>query len=141
MAKKFPLHPKHPERICWGCDRYCAADAMACGNGSDRSMHPAELLGDDWYTVGNWGLEVKPTRHRAMRTARRWSDRLGPAFRTRGPRKLTIAACALRGRQEQRKDKDRSQNKRPSINDQRPSHLSFQDLARPAGFEPTTPGS
>ncbi|MGN6661313.1 MAG: DUF3079 domain-containing protein, partial [Achromobacter mucicolens] len=23
MAKKFPLHPKHPERICWGCDRYC----------------------------------------------------------------------------------------------------------------------
>ena len=77
MAKKFPLHPKHPERICWGCDRYCAADAMACGNGSDRSMHPAELLGDDWYTVGNWGLKWKPTRHRAMRTARRWSDRLG----------------------------------------------------------------
>ena len=36
-----------------------AADAMACGNGSDRSMHPAELLGDDWYTVGNWGLEVE----------------------------------------------------------------------------------
>ncbi|MBQ1657017.1 MAG: DUF3079 domain-containing protein, partial [Rhodocyclaceae bacterium] len=21
MAKKFPLHPKHPERICWGCDK------------------------------------------------------------------------------------------------------------------------
>jgi len=20
-------------------------------------MHPAELLGDDWYTVGNWGLD------------------------------------------------------------------------------------
>ena len=28
-------------------------------HGSDRSMHPAELLGDDWYTVGNWGLEVE----------------------------------------------------------------------------------
>ncbi|HFQ9482020.1 TPA: DUF3079 domain-containing protein, partial [Pseudomonas aeruginosa] len=25
MAKKFPLHPSHPERICWGCDRYCSA--------------------------------------------------------------------------------------------------------------------
>ncbi|PQK68826.1 hypothetical protein CG428_23325, partial [Pantoea ananatis] len=24
MAKKFPLHPSHPERICWGCDRYCS---------------------------------------------------------------------------------------------------------------------
>ncbi|MBS0174921.1 MAG: DUF3079 domain-containing protein, partial [Nitrospira sp.] len=23
MAKKFPLHPKNPERICWGCDKYC----------------------------------------------------------------------------------------------------------------------
>ncbi|WP_366617414.1 DUF3079 domain-containing protein [Achromobacter ruhlandii] len=40
MAKKFPLHPKHPERICWGCDRYCPTDALACGNGSDRTMHP-----------------------------------------------------------------------------------------------------
>ncbi|MFY2606102.1 DUF3079 domain-containing protein [Achromobacter ruhlandii] len=57
MVKKFPLHPKHPERICWGCDRYCPTDALACGNGSDRTMHPAELLGDDWHTVGNWGLD------------------------------------------------------------------------------------
>jgi len=24
MAKPFPLNPKHPERICWGCDKYCA---------------------------------------------------------------------------------------------------------------------
>jgi len=28
-----------------------------CGNGSSRTLHPAELLGDDWYTVGDWGLE------------------------------------------------------------------------------------
>lgn len=56
MAKKFPLHPKHPERVCWGCDKYCAADSMMCGNGSSRTMHPAELLGDDWYTVGDWDL-------------------------------------------------------------------------------------
>ncbi len=40
MAKKFPLHPSHPERICWGCDRYCPANSLACGNGADRTMHP-----------------------------------------------------------------------------------------------------
>ncbi len=47
-AKKFPLHPAHPERTCWGCDRYCAASAMLCGNGSERSQHPCELFGADW---------------------------------------------------------------------------------------------
>lgn len=48
MAKKFPTQPKNPERICWGCDEYCPADAMRCGNGADRTAHPAELFGDDW---------------------------------------------------------------------------------------------
>ena len=48
MAKKFPLHPRHPERVCWGCDRYCPAGDLACGNGSDRTQHPVELMGDDW---------------------------------------------------------------------------------------------
>lgn len=48
MAKNFPINPKHPERICWGCDRYCPAKSLACGNGSDRTMHPAELFGEDW---------------------------------------------------------------------------------------------
>jgi len=57
MAKKFPMHPKHPERVCWGCDQYCATDAMKCGNGSDRTMHPIELLGDDWASVGDWGFD------------------------------------------------------------------------------------
>lgn len=46
--KKFPRNPAHPERTCWGCDRYCAANAMLCGNGSERSPHPAELFGPDW---------------------------------------------------------------------------------------------
>ena len=46
--KKFPQNPAHPERTCWGCDRYCAANAMLCGNGSERSQHPAELFGPDW---------------------------------------------------------------------------------------------
>lgn len=58
MAKVFPLHPKHPERICWGCDKYCQKDSLACGNGSGRTQHPAELLGDDWYEYGDWGIVV-----------------------------------------------------------------------------------
>jgi hypothetical protein len=52
MAKKFPLHPARPERTCWGCDRYCPADSMACGNGSDRTQHPEELFGPDWHRTG-----------------------------------------------------------------------------------------
>jgi Protein of unknown function (DUF3079) len=43
-----PLHPKRPENVCWGCDRYCPADALACGNGTIRTPHPAELFGEDW---------------------------------------------------------------------------------------------
>jgi hypothetical protein len=46
---KCPRHPKHPERICWGCDQYCPATSLACGNGTVRTPHPAELFGDDWY--------------------------------------------------------------------------------------------
>ena len=49
MAKKFPLHPKNPERNCWGCDKYCAADSLICGNGADRTQHPVELFGEDWF--------------------------------------------------------------------------------------------
>lgn len=46
---RFPLKPKRPEKICWGCDKFCAADKMMCGNGSDRSQHPIEVIGDDWH--------------------------------------------------------------------------------------------
>ena len=52
MAKKIPIHPAHPERICWGCDRYCSVDSMYCGNGSERAQHPIELFGDDWLEFG-----------------------------------------------------------------------------------------
>lgn len=45
---KIPLHPKHPERICWGCDKYCPADQLRCGNGTIRTQHPVELFGEDW---------------------------------------------------------------------------------------------
>ena len=43
-----PLHPRYPERICWGCDKFCPADDLACGNGTIRSPHPVELFGSDW---------------------------------------------------------------------------------------------
>ncbi|WP_442107712.1 DUF3079 domain-containing protein [Pseudomonas sp. NUPR-001] len=56
MAKPFPVNPKHPERICWGCDRYCAANALACGNGAERTLHPAELFGEDWNMPKDYGL-------------------------------------------------------------------------------------
>jgi len=52
--KKFPIHPANPERLCWGCDKYCAASDMLCGNGSDRTQHPYELFGEDWQS---WGQE------------------------------------------------------------------------------------
>lgn len=42
------LHPKYPERTCWGCDRLCPANDLGCGNGTVRTQHPVELLGDDW---------------------------------------------------------------------------------------------
>lgn len=48
MVKRFPIKPAHPERICWGCDKYCPADSMLCGNGSIATPHPSELFGDDW---------------------------------------------------------------------------------------------
>lgn len=58
MSKPFPLKPKHPERICWGCDKYCPADAMQCGNGAERTPHPLELFGEDWYLSGDWGFDL-----------------------------------------------------------------------------------
>jgi hypothetical protein len=48
-TKKFPVAPQHPERVCWGCDKFCSATDMRCGNGSDRTPHPMELFGDDWF--------------------------------------------------------------------------------------------
>ncbi|MDF7676884.1 DUF3079 domain-containing protein [Neisseriaceae bacterium ESL0693] len=54
MSKTFPLHPKHPERICWGCDKYCKSDDLQCGNGSIRIPHPCEDFGVEWYRHGDW---------------------------------------------------------------------------------------
>jgi DUF3079 family protein len=45
---KIPLHPKNPDRICWGCGKFCPAESLACGNGTIRTQHPIELFGEDW---------------------------------------------------------------------------------------------
>jgi hypothetical protein len=51
------LNPKHPERVCWGCDKYCSADDLRCGNGTIRTQHPVELFGEDWI---EWELDNRP---------------------------------------------------------------------------------
>lgn len=60
MARHFPIHPANPQRICWGCDKYCAADSMACS--AERTPHLAELFGDDWqdWTPGCTPPEREP---------------------------------------------------------------------------------
>jgi len=71
MAKPFPVNPKNPERICWGCDRYCAASKLDCGNGADRTMHPVETFGEDWNEQGDWGLaSPDSTDNAAVKDAR-----------------------------------------------------------------------
>lgn len=55
----LPLHPRHPERVCWGCDRYCTASDLACGNGTIRTPHPVEVFGDGWVEWAKQnGIEV-----------------------------------------------------------------------------------
>jgi len=45
---RLPLNPKHPDRICWGCDTFCPEDDMRCGNGTIRCPHPIEIFGESW---------------------------------------------------------------------------------------------
>lgn len=60
-----PLHPKHPERVCWGCDKFCPAAELACGNGTVRTMHPVELLGEDWLDASGPAAQREPRRFKA----------------------------------------------------------------------------
>ncbi len=56
MSQKiFPILPQHPERVCWGCDLYCNAHSMRCGNGTERTQHPLELLGTNWQQ--DWSVQ------------------------------------------------------------------------------------
>ncbi|HEY2772438.1 MAG TPA: DUF3079 domain-containing protein [Candidatus Binatia bacterium] len=71
------LHPKHPDRTCWGCDRLCPANDLGCGNGTVRTQHPVELFGDDWLEFAEarqGGIEGEPDR----------SD-IGPEFEGNDP--------------------------------------------------------
>lgn len=43
---RIPRRPKHPERICWGCERYCPITNMGCPK--DRTPHPIELFDEGW---------------------------------------------------------------------------------------------
>jgi len=60
---KIALNPKHPERVCWGCDRYCPADDLRCGNGTIRTQHGSELFGADWL---EWDLDHRAFEHRIV---------------------------------------------------------------------------
>jgi hypothetical protein len=60
-VKRAALQPTHLERVCWGCNKYCPADDLACGNGTIRTTHPVEL-GDDWL---EWMADAVP-RHPAQ---------------------------------------------------------------------------
>ncbi|MCX7057617.1 MAG: DUF3079 domain-containing protein [Proteobacteria bacterium] len=66
MTPKLPLHPPHPERICWGCDKYCATDELRCGNGTDRAQHPSEIFGNDWLL---YGLDAATDAHESVPAA------------------------------------------------------------------------
>jgi hypothetical protein len=72
MKKRFPIHPGNPERVCWGCDQYCPAGSLRCGNGTDRTQHPVELFGEDWM---EWGLDARDADDEAQRAA---DDAAGP---------------------------------------------------------------
>jgi len=37
---RIAVNPKHPERLCWGCEKLCAANDLRCGNGTIRTQHP-----------------------------------------------------------------------------------------------------
>lgn len=85
MTKKFPIHPANPERICWGCDAYCPADSMRCGNGSDRTQHPFELFGENWR---DWGGDyVEKPSAQAGDSVPQTSDGMAPE---EGP---PVSAC------------------------------------------------
>ena len=74
---KVPLHPKHPEQVCWGCDKYCPVDSLACGNGTVRTQHPVELFGEDWldWTMRKIGILSPKLRNHGLTSAANHSSR------------------------------------------------------------------
>jgi len=68
---KIVLNPKHPERICWGCDKYCPSDDLRCGNGTIRTQHPVELFGEDWL---DWELNSNSSCNPELSRAEEMSE-------------------------------------------------------------------
>jgi hypothetical protein len=48
---RIAIYPKHPERICWGCEKYCSVSHLSCRE--TRVAHPVELFGEDWEDASN----------------------------------------------------------------------------------------
>lgn len=69
-TKKFPILPRHPEQVCWGCDAYCSVKDMRCGNGTSRTQHPIETEGEEWY-VFDAELVAQVEAEKAQREQRR----------------------------------------------------------------------
>ena len=44
------ITPKHPDRICWGCEKLCPVNHLNCRE--TRVPHPVELFGEDWLEPG-----------------------------------------------------------------------------------------
>ncbi len=72
MAVKFPIRPGHPERVCWGCEHFCPAGDMRCGNGTDRTQHPIELWGEDWMSIGHEDAQGQPDEQPQKRRPQAW---------------------------------------------------------------------
>jgi metal-sulfur cluster biosynthetic enzyme len=67
----YPTHPRHPERVCCGCDQYCPADDLTCGKDTVRSPHPVELFGEDWQQAAEGPVSVdEMTRARVIEALR-----------------------------------------------------------------------
>ena len=53
-AKKFPK-PRASRAVCWGCDLYCPASDMRCGNGRTARRTRQSCLGTTGIS-GAWRL-------------------------------------------------------------------------------------
>jgi Protein of unknown function (DUF3079) len=52
MPSRLRTDPKHPERVCWGCDKCCSANDLRYGNGADQAQQPSEIFDHDWLPQG-----------------------------------------------------------------------------------------
>jgi hypothetical protein len=72
MAKKLPIKPANPERICCGCDRCCPAGQLMCGKPGRPSIRDR---------TGRWrtAQRPKPADHKQAEVMTAWRVRPGAA--------------------------------------------------------------